>query len=851
MGYTNWCAACGNPDIIVEDTKSGYSMGKGIVGVAVLGPVGAVAGLDGKKTTSYYCPKCGARLDHCMPDYQVNNILMMLKNPEMNRSAIEREHERFPNMIMPKDWASENATGNANVPETVATEKILGKPDYSELKRILQTSKGSDAVDRIHAFFLKNGYISENDVSDFRVSLGCFPTQSPEYTLLYNAMIELEESYKLRVIFYHGEQVYEAARDRVEAKAWRYEAFADKTPVDDYLELVKELISIKPRTVKEVEQEIINKCPGINDDNPYTALSLAKRACLKLSEQDGLVSYDGEEIRKRSTKLTEEDLRWDTEESWRKSEVTRDGVVVIREMAPVMKSRDAVSLDELGRVVRATTQQKMAARLKQLVDGGYCTKQKSGGTVYYSLTPEAKAWNSKEFENFIKAAQRTMFVGEDTKVLVARKLKDKSGLSFFDIMGDEIKDSREMQKFYECFMILELEGNARRIEKPKEYIWEFIDKEAEARKKHEEERKQELKKLNEVRQKKEAELADICKQIERIKAGDYELGEEEKKEQERLKESLKVARETAEQVEADFASMPEKAEVKRLEGEIADKQRQLAGLGLFKGKEKKNLQQQISILEQSLYRARSKVEIRSKAVSQQQHNYHIIESKVDNFKEQALKKEYLRLIRQKANIIFGDPKVGDKVYFGLYEQWDEVQPIEWRVLETGSKLLLITEYGIDCKPYNETREDITWEKCSLRRWLNHDFLKKAFNEDEELMILASTVKADANPKFNIDAGIDTSDKVFLLSFSEAQRYLSSNIQRICKPTAYAKKQGTNINTDAEVCWWWLRSTGNISSNAAFISNDGSVNFYGSYVDNNNICLRPALWIDLKLDSLSF
>ena len=88
MGYTNWCAACGNPDIIVEDTKSGYSMGKGIVGVAVLGPVGAVAGLDGKKTTSYYCPKCGARLDHCMPDYQVNNILMMLKNPEMNRSYI-------------------------------------------------------------------------------------------------------------------------------------------------------------------------------------------------------------------------------------------------------------------------------------------------------------------------------------------------------------------------------------------------------------------------------------------------------------------------------------------------------------------------------------------------------------------------------------------------------------------------------------------------------------------------------------------------------------------------------------------------------------------------------------------
>ena len=108
MGYTYWCAACGNPDIIVEDTKSGYSMGKGIVGTAVLGPVGAVAGLDGKKTTSYYCPKCGARLDHCMPDYQVNNILTLLKNPEINRSSIEKAHERFPNMMMPKGWVKTN-----------------------------------------------------------------------------------------------------------------------------------------------------------------------------------------------------------------------------------------------------------------------------------------------------------------------------------------------------------------------------------------------------------------------------------------------------------------------------------------------------------------------------------------------------------------------------------------------------------------------------------------------------------------------------------------------------------------------------------------------------------------------
>lgn len=596
MGYVFWCAACGNPDIIVEDTKSGYSMGKGIVGAAVLGPVGAVAGLDGKKTTSYYCPKCGARLDHCMPDYQVSNILMMLKNPEMNRSAIEREHERFPNMMMPKGWVSENSTGTANVSETMTTQKILGKPDYSELKRILQISKGSDAVDRIHAFFLKNGYLSEKDVTDFRISLGCFPTESPEYTLIHNAMNELEESYKLRIVFYHGEQVYEAAKDREEARAWRYEALADKIPVDDYLEFVKQLISIKSRTVKEVEQEIINNYPGINDDNPYTALSLAKRTCLELSKKDGLISYDGEEIRKRSTKLTEDDLRWDIEESWRKSEVTRDGVESIRAMVPIMKSKNAVSLSELGQLARATTQQKMAVRLKQLVDAGYCTKQKIGGTVYYSLTPEAKAWTAKEFENFIIAAQRTRFVKEEKKALAAKKLKDKSGFSFFDIMGDEIKDSYEMQKFYECFMILELEGNARKIEKPKEYIWEFIDKQAEARKKLEERKQKARKELIDEKQRLEQELERIKKENEK-KIPEWE-------------EKAKKARSRV------FDGSELMARISELESTKNALEKKLSSLGFFSFKEKKQVNQEITECDKKLEEAQGKLDTAQEAFNQ-------------------------------------------------------------------------------------------------------------------------------------------------------------------------------------------------------------------------------------------
>ncbi len=41
------------------------------------------------------------------------------------------------------------------------------------------------------------------------------------------------------------------------------------------------------------------------------------------------------------------------------------------------------------------------------------------------------------------------------------------------------------------------------------------------------------------------------------------------------------------------------------------------------------------------------------------------------------------------------------------------------------------------------------------------------------------------------------------------------------------------------CWWWLRSPGNNSNNAADVNNDGSVNDNGNNVNNDNNAVRPA------------
>ena len=148
--------------------------------------------------------------------------------------------------------------------------------------------------------------------------------------------------------------------------------------------------------------------------------------------------------------------------------------------------------------------------------------------------------------------------------------------------------------------------------------------------------------------------------------------------------------------------------------------------------------------------------------------------------------------------------VGEKVYFGKYLQDKDggVQKIQWRVLDKKeNSLLLLTEYGIDVKQYHEKNENITWEDCTLRRWLNGEFLNEAFSDLEKKLIQTTNVDNGAvqcNNRYDTTGGNNTEDQVFLLSYKEAYKdYFSSNEERICMPTDYAVNWAwTNKNTGA-------------------------------------------------------
>ena len=201
---------------------------------------------------------------------------------------------------------------------------------------------------------------------------------------------------------------------------------------------------------------------------------------------------------------------------------------------------------------------------------------------------------------------------------------------------------------------------------------------------------------------------------------------------------------------------------------------------------------------------------------------------------------------------------GQIVTLGRYEQDGNAangpEPIEWIILEMKEgRCLLLSRYALDVKPYHTESVDITWENCFLRGWLNDGFLNSAFNDDERSAILLWDV--DNGPDncfegYGTTGGNPTADKIFLLSWAEADQYFSGNMAKICAATTYAYSKGawtSRSYTAAEgkpACSWWLRSPGFEQREAIRVGNIAHRRDDVAAVTN---CVRPALWLNLNAD----
>ena len=194
-------------------------------------------------------------------------------------------------------------------------------------------------------------------------------------------------------------------------------------------------------------------------------------------------------------------------------------------------------------------------------------------------------------------------------------------------------------------------------------------------------------------------------------------------------------------------------------------------------------------------------------------------------------------------VSFADPgpvSVGDIIPFGKYNSVDKV---EWRVLEVdGNEALLISKNVLDRRAYHENEDGATWDKSDLRAWLNDEFLNTAFTAEEQEAILVSTVdnsERQANPYWNMfgDPIVtdDTADKVFVLSYQEAQKYFKNDNTRAAETVDDFNNNG-----------WWLRSPGFVPFNVMWVKETGEINDSSSMYCTSTVGVRPVIRVDVDV-----
>ena len=178
-------------------------------------------------------------------------------------------------------------------------------------------------------------------------------------------------------------------------------------------------------------------------------------------------------------------------------------------------------------------------------------------------------------------------------------------------------------------------------------------------------------------------------------------------------------------------------------------------------------------------------------------------------------------------------EIGSIMRFGDYD---------WRVLASRKgEMLIVSDKILEERQYNTQQMDITWENCSLRRYLNGEFYNK-FNSEEKRKIAKTRLPNKNNQEFGTNGGHTTKDRIFILSIEEVESYFGDNSARVTY----------DIMGNAE--YWWLRSPGSKCDSAAYVHNGGSVFDEGKNVSTfkdyfgeirpTPCGIRPAMWVKI-------
>ncbi len=230
-------------------------------------------------------------------------------------------------------------------------------------------------------------------------------------------------------------------------------------------------------------------------------------------------------------------------------------------------------------------------------------------------------------------------------------------------------------------------------------------------------------------------------------------------------------------------------------------------------------------------------------------------------------------------VVLKDAKIGDIVQMGTYEQDGDAEtedPICWDVLDKdGDAVLLISHDVIAYQRFSDSRKCVIWEDSEIRTWLNQEFYAEAFDETEQASIRETTLEnpstvgfaAHVDPSGDVqvrESRPDTKDKIFLLSWKEAEQYYGNRLTDASglgrRPSRAVLQKRKAIFTDliieelpamypysrhlpdgTERLPWMLRSTGMKDYNILVIGYEGK--WDQDYPDSYN-GVRPVMWVNV-------
>ena len=200
------------------------------------------------------------------------------------------------------------------------------------------------------------------------------------------------------------------------------------------------------------------------------------------------------------------------------------------------------------------------------------------------------------------------------------------------------------------------------------------------------------------------------------------------------------------------------------------------------------------------------------------------------------KQNYEAMITAKYPIVtFGNYNGGDGFLKGA------IGPVNWIVLkEDGQHCLLLSEYILDSvEPYNRAVQANksgellrVWERWGgsyIRSWLNQDFYNDTFTEEEKAAIRETTITLQYPASKDTRAVKEetTTDKIFLLSVEEVEKYLPGEYAFGCEPEG--KPSGhfswLTITEVGSLAWYQVTNTG-----------------FDPFNPEEDSGIRPAIWV---------